>query len=170
MKVINKYGQLIESITSKSTVNLSGKDYLKLLDMAQKFEELVEALESRAVLEVQDFDEKNLGSTLIKYHAEEVTIVDEIIVSGLVKKLLADDKLIETLVLRDEHYYKPDNQYINSYLWTGEEGIDLMDHPEFKERFEAIQERNAQVTEADKENVFIEMADHTEFDSVKEVE
>lgn len=138
MKVINKYGQLIESITSKSTVNLSGKDYLKLLDMAQKFEELVDALESRAVLDVQDFDEKSLGSTLIKHHTEEVTIVDEIIVSGLVKKLLADDKLIETLVLRGEHYYKPDDQYINSYLWTGEEGIDLMDHPEFKERFEAI--------------------------------
>lgn len=170
MKVINKYGQLIESVSRTSTVTMSGKDYTQLLQMAADYEAIVKALDEYKEVRLSGDDEDSLEDRRFVIDSRKVTIVDQLIVDGMVKKILADDRMVEVLAMRDEHYYKPGDDYMASYLWSNELGIDLMDHPEFKERFEAIQERNAQVTEADKENVFIEMADHTEFDSVKEVE
>lgn len=170
MKVINKYGQLIESVSRTSTVTMAGKDYTQLLQMAADYEAIVKSLNEYKEVRLSGDDEDNLEDRRFVIDTGKVTIVDQLFVDGMVRRILEDDKMVEVLAMREEHYYKPGSDYLADYLWSDELGIDLLEYPEFKERFEATQERNAQVTEADKDNVFIEMADHTEFDSVKEVE
>lgn len=138
MKIVNKYGHMIEQVKRESQVTMSSKSYIELLDAVTSYDELLRDLRDRLQVEMLSEDEAEAKDRYVRIVQVKVTPLDRAMADGLVQRMLENLSLIETLAARGDHYYQPHESYFSSYSWNEEAHIDFLDYPEFKHHYVAF--------------------------------